>query len=434
MIGPTSTFYNPEESSLSQGDSHAQYQQWLDAYTTQQPPQSAQSSMHSSYRRDAAEAQQNVFNYIPTQYNPSAAMNQYAPSNAPSAPQASVRGNQAAASGSAAYQPPPDVFAAFYPDMQPMAGSSTSSPDQTHTYTPESTLHSFSNTPEPAYVPQHRTQPSYPSQQHLQPPSRRVPSSHQNQPSNPPLRQTSQYKQQAHTQTRFVTQQQPAGPPQGTGSASSGASASQSNPSSSTTLGPQGLSWNTKASPTMSASSSGGYIHVSQPNPVRSSGGRGADAGPSGSLSTFSMSGGSLSTATPDKVLIAEKAGSKRKRAKKDYVEESGTLSDSDSDDDDGDGLGMTGQISVGMGGLGVVGRGRGRREKGSRLPGACTHCKKLKLGASNVFLYFPSEPMLTIPFCSSTQFPLDYFKCSRLVLTNDAVHRTPPFTQSAFR
>ncbi|KAJ7472027.1 hypothetical protein FB451DRAFT_1399313 [Mycena latifolia] len=43
----------------------------------------------------------------------------------------------------------------------------------------------------------------------------------------------------------------------------------------------------------------------------------------------------------------------------------------SDSESDDGDGF--SGGISVGMGGLGV-------RSKGARPPGACTHCKKLKM------------------------------------------------------
>ncbi|KAJ7086358.1 hypothetical protein B0H15DRAFT_346070 [Mycena belliarum] len=61
----------------------------------------------------------------------------------------------------------------------------------------------------------------------------------------------------------------------------------------------------------------------------------------------------------------------KRKRAAKKAapapVQQQG-YSDSDSDDD-----GFSGGISVGMGGLGV-------RSKGARLPGACTHCKKLKM------------------------------------------------------
>jgi len=65
-----------------------------------------------------------------------------------------------------------------------------------------------------------------------------------------------------------------------------------------------------------------------------------------------------------------EKAGGKRKRAKKEDTSWSSGryLNDdeSDSDDDDGTGLGMSGGISVGMGGLGVVGRGS-KRERGTR-------------------------------------------------------------------
>ncbi|KAG7085552.1 hypothetical protein E1B28_003109 [Marasmius oreades] len=54
--------------------------------------------------------------------------------------------------------------------------------------------------------------------------------------------------------------------------------------------------------------------------------------------------------------------------------------SDDESDDDDCFG------ISVGMGGLtGVSGTLSGKRGKGARLPGACTHCKKLKVSRSDL-------------------------------------------------
>ncbi|KAL1755599.1 fungal-specific transcription factor domain-containing protein, partial [Schizophyllum commune] len=67
----------------------------------------------------------------------------------------------------------------------------------------------------------------------------------------------------------------------------------------------------------------------------------------------------------------------KRKRARK-TPERAGNSADSDSDsDDDGGGRpAFTGGISVGMGGLGV----KGQKQNSSRLPGACTHCKKLKM------------------------------------------------------
>jgi len=62
---------------------------------------------------------------------------------------------------------------------------------------------------------------------------------------------------------------------------------------------------------------------------------------------------------------ISGKAGSKRKRQKRDDVQEVGDLSETESDEDDG--IGMSGGISVGMGGLGVPGKG-GKREKSGRL------------------------------------------------------------------
>lgn len=67
----------------------------------------------------------------------------------------------------------------------------------------------------------------------------------------------------------------------------------------------------------------------------------------------------------------------KRKRARKTPERAGNSVeSDSDSDDDFGERPAFTGGISVGMGGLGV----KGQRQNSSRLPGACTHCKKLKM------------------------------------------------------
>ncbi|KAJ6510686.1 hypothetical protein C8R45DRAFT_921414 [Mycena sanguinolenta] len=65
----------------------------------------------------------------------------------------------------------------------------------------------------------------------------------------------------------------------------------------------------------------------------------------------------------------------KRKRVAKKPAQAPQSVDSDNSDSDDGFGFSGGGGagISVGMGGLGV-------RSKGARLPGACTHCKKLKM------------------------------------------------------
>ncbi|KAF7291885.1 hypothetical protein MIND_01213800 [Mycena indigotica] len=77
----------------------------------------------------------------------------------------------------------------------------------------------------------------------------------------------------------------------------------------------------------------------------------------------------------PQPTATASSSAPKRKRvAKKPAPVPASSAGYSDSDSEDGFGSYAGGAgISVGMGGLGV-------RSKGARLPGACTHCKKLKM------------------------------------------------------
>jgi hypothetical protein len=379
-------------------DSHAQYQQWLNANAPQQQQQhfAQQVPMQSSFRRDVIHPPaapghlqpQNTFDFMQGQYPPSS-MGQYSSHNSGATGHPNAGLNDPVDAARASYQAQTDVFAAFYPDLQPISTRNSSSPDQSQDYntaTPE-TLHSFAGTPDPAYPPPSHSQ-TFTSQgqappQKLQPPVRQL-ASNLKQSTHP--QQPSQH-QQTPSQTRFVTHATPATHP-------AGGTTSKSNPPQSTSsLAPQNVTWNTNPSPTP-ATSAGGYYKASNASgstsrpvaqrvttgttgtgPGTAKQGLGLDTGRTAaavgaavpSVPAFNAPESGPSTGSTVRFVPPEKTGSKRKRPKKDdrVVQDDATLSYSDSEDDDP--LAMTGQIRVGMGGLGVVGRG-GRRERGSRL------------------------------------------------------------------
>jgi len=370
MIGPTSTFYNPNEGPLHQTDSHtAQYQQWMDSFNSQQQQSNQQvPPMQSPYRRDVMQPQQQAqpqYPYMQGEY-PSSAISQYSGSSSLTATQSNIGGASSYQTG--------DMYSNFYPGLVQMGGSAASSPDQTHSYhvsTPESvTLHSFSTTPDPVYQ-QQQSQPGYNQQSHgaaLTQPTHEAPPLRQAHPRPSVPIQISQF-QQPQSQPRFL-------PPQQQQQRNDHASQSKSQSSTSHPTGtlttPSTTPWNTKQGNVQIAQpfkvprtvSGGSRSHVpsNAPPPPPPPRAQNVDAGPSSS--SYPVVSGSTSTVTP------EKAGGKRKRAKKEDTSWSSGryLNDdeSDSDDDDGTGLGMSGGISVGMGGLGVVGRGS-KRERGAR-------------------------------------------------------------------
>ncbi|KAJ7486494.1 hypothetical protein FB451DRAFT_1337421 [Mycena latifolia] len=94
---------------------------------------------------------------------------------------------------------------------------------------------------------------------------------------------------------------------------------------------------------------------------------------PSTSASHSTLANGNTNAnATSPNTSNATGSAPKRKRAVEKAAQPS-TQSQAYSDSDSDDGDGFSGDISVGMGGLGV-------RSKSARSPGACTHCKKLKM------------------------------------------------------
>ena len=378
MIGPTSSFYPAEDGAIGAVDSHTQYQQWLGAYATQQQhqhqPQHQQSAsipIRTSYGASSSVQaprphQTMPFDFLQAQYSTSA-MGQYIGSSAnpgnPTAVQPGIGGLETL-SAAASYPTHVDIFPPFYPDLQSITGSSSSSPDQGahsyHTSTPDSTIHTYSNVSDTGYQQRHvQPQPSFSTQvqQPIQAPRSTHPgqrtSNHTN-PRNPILSQkASQFQQQQPPQSRFLVQQSP---PKATH-----AMPSQSNPSlsHSSSLGPQGVSWKGDTRYSQSSPTTQTFYQVTTTNLPAAATISQASTGSQYRVNSAASTHGSESGST----LSSGKASSKRKRQKRHDVQEAGNFSGMDSDEDDEIG----GGISVGMGGLGVPGKG-GKREKSGRL------------------------------------------------------------------
>ncbi|KAF8151774.1 hypothetical protein B0H34DRAFT_801454 [Crassisporium funariophilum] len=395
MIGPTSTFYNPEDtSSQQQQDSHAQYQQWLDAFGTQQQQgeqqQQQQMLFDPAYQRDARQvpAQQQMqipYDYLQGHYTSSSSISQYGGSASGTVTQSNVGGPHPVSDTTTYATQTGDMYPSYYPGLMPIPPSSSgSTPEHTQTYhnlTPESTLHSYTTTPDPTHQ-QQRAQANFLHQAHQARPQQ--PSQHQH-----PIRQHQQIPtkpseppqfQQTHAQ-RFVSQ-----PNQ----IEQRSQASHSNPPSnhSSSLSPPSIPWSTEvvySTAKPAANVPAQPFKVPSTNPVANRAappqGKAVTTTPLKRPSPIAVSNQRISPPAPSSSSAAapeRSSGNKRKRVKKNEVQEWSNTSaggyaggdgpsDTDSEDDDGSQFGMGGGISVGMRGLGVVNRG-GRRDKGSRL------------------------------------------------------------------
>ncbi|RDB22039.1 Protein priB [Hypsizygus marmoreus] len=389
MIGPTSTFYDSEDLTQHQGDSHGQYQQWIDAYGGGQQQQQQQTVPHQSqiaslyqqsqqpsYAQDSHQLtpMQNQYQYVQGQY---AASSHYGDSTSETTTQPTVapRGVSSATSASYHQQRVNDPYAAYYSTTNSGTGVNTSDP------TTGVTL-SYNTTPDPPY------------QQHPQ---------HQHH------RQTQGHGQaQPHPRSQPQSQQQHyASPPIAASYASellSVSSHSYSNPHSthSSSLSPASNSWtdevhssanlntNVNTSTYSNPVETNVRVDTSQPSNIKT---QATSSNPKHARTHSQAQAQSqprTSPTTTSPPTAVAKSSTKRKRAKKNpsgaephqplYTFQGGG-SESDSDDDEtgfsGGHVSMGGGISVGMGGLGVV-SGHGGRS--GRLPGACTHCKKLKM------------------------------------------------------
>lgn len=371
MIPPTSSYYNPDD--IHQNDSQGQYQQWLDSFNGQQQQQQQQQVEYSSaYRRPTLPApigqqsSQNPYTFMQGQYG-TTSMGQYAASTSETITQATV-------SNPSTYQSQTtDMYSTFYPDMLSMTNnSSASSPENAHSYhtsTPESTSHSYSNTPDPVYQQQQFNQHQQPAQ---------LPSRPIEQKTN----LSTQSSQFLHPQTaRYLPQRST--PEFGTPASNSNASSHASS------LSPPPNAWTSETVyPTKKPVTSTGGRQPQQPK-VRDSQASAGKAGPSQINAVTAAvakrpdvsAKPTIAQASPPRAsrsapVAAAAAGAKRKRAKKDDGPEwsnhgsgyaAGDASDSESDDDDDEsGLGRSGPIGVGLDGLGVV--RREKKENRSRL------------------------------------------------------------------
>lgn len=342
MIGPTSSFYSPDDSA------QAHYQQWLDAIESQSQHAVPQMPMSSSYGPESLHGPRphqnpnsSIFDFPQGHYPTTRAIDQYIASSADSIVQSNIS-NLNPVSGSAAYQNQDVIFQPFF-DLRSITASSTSPPDQGQAYntpTSDSTLQSFS-TPERTYSQLQHSQPVFtnPQQPQVQPQVKQHTQS--SRPIHPPrsllprpgrskqqgsVRQSSSQSKQISGQTRFSVQpQQPHATP------------SRSNPSTShpSSDPQQGVPWTNERHHASAHPSAGRLYHVSATN-VTSVPKKGQATG------THSTTHGSEPWNS--------KLRAKRKRSRKEGTRESSTVSDGDSDDDE-----LAGGISVG---IGVVGKG----------------------------------------------------------------------------
>lgn len=345
MIGPTSTFYNPEDTSLQQGLDHGQYQQWIEGYGPHQQ-QNQQIQHHypqqmvydTSYHGGLHVPVPLSYQFTQPQYESSSSLSQYDGSTTGTVTQSNVGQNR-----DNSYQGQSNVYPQVYPEIMAMKQSATSTPERI----PEvvSHLHSAPSSQGPQ---QNLTQQSRQQQVRRKPP--RAPQAQQNHA----------HKFLAHPSSSEFT---------------------SSNPSSShsSSLTPPSIVWSTEpgySNPKPIENTS----HGGQPSFRVPSSNSGSSKPPTSrntptttnSPSSYPTTSGALGSSprtspprTNDLTFVPEKTGHKRKRAKKNepaQLSGGGGESDSDSEEDEG----MAGGISVGMGGLGVVGKGTGA--KGSRL------------------------------------------------------------------
>jgi hypothetical protein len=203
MIGPPSTFYNPEDVSQQLRDSHTQqYQQWIEMFdnqlrgtTTAYGALQQQQQHPHHHHRGYHPAPQTQFNFVAGQYTPPHSLSAYAES---ASGDTVTQSNVGAPSDNSerigeGYQPYYDLLAAT-------VGTSSSSVSP-QSYNPrarsESTLHSYAGTPSSAYQePTHshahslQTNPQQRSSAHTQ-------SQQQTQPQRP-----TQPTQPAHSHAR----------------------------------------------------------------------------------------------------------------------------------------------------------------------------------------------------------------------------------------
>ena len=338
MIGPTSTFYNPEDTSLHQGLDHGQYQQWIDGYGPQQQ-QNQQTQHHysqqmvydTSYHGSLHVPIPLSYHFAQPQYQTSSSLSQYDGSTIGTVTQSNVGQNR-----DNSYQGQSNDL--YYQEIMAMKQSAASTPERI----PEVVKHSHS-------IPSSQGPQQNPSQQSRQQQARRKP---------PRAQQNHAHRFLAHPSSSEYT---------------------SSNPSSShsSSLNPPSIVWSTEPGysnpesienanhrgqssfrvPSSNSGSSRPPTSQNTPSTTNS---------PNPYPTTSGVLGSSPRTSPPrtnDSTFVPEKTGHKRKRVKKtEPAQLSGGGSDSDSEEDEG----MAGGISVGMGGLGVVGKGTGT--KGSRL------------------------------------------------------------------
>ena len=348
MIGPTPTFYNPEDTSLQQGLDHSQYQQWIEGYGPQQQ-QDQQSHQHypqqmvygTSYHDGSLHApipQMNLsYNFAQPQFESSSSLSQYDGSTTDTVTQSNISQNR---DNSSSYQQQSNLYSQVYPEVIAMKQSAASAPERTAemanpSYSTQRSQQNPSQQPPQQQV--RRKPPRAPqAQQNHAPRFLAHPSSSENRPQaslNPSPSHTSSL-----TPPSLVWNNEPGYPiPKPNEKANKGGQPSSRVPSSNSGSSRPPTSQNTPA-----AANSPNSIQL---NPTTS--------GVPGSSSRTSLPGTSNSTFVP------EKTGHKRKRPKKNEPAQfsgGGGESDSDSEDDE------AGGISVGMGGLGVVGKGAGAR------------------------------------------------------------------------
>ena len=343
MIGPTSTFYNPEDTSLQQGLDQGQYQQWIEGYGPQQQ-QNQQTQHHysqqmvydTSYHGGLHVPIPLSYHFTQPQYESSSSLSQYDGSTTGTVTQSNVGQNR-----DNSYQGQSNMYPQVYPEIMAMKQSAASTPEQI----PEVVNRSYS-------TPSSQGPQQNPSQQSRQQQVRRKP------PRAPQAQQNHAHRFLAHPCSSEFT---------------------SSNPSSShsSSLTPPSIVWNTEPGysipkPNENANHGGqSSFRVPSSNsgssrPPTSQNTPAATNSPNPFPTTSGVLGSSPRTSPPrtnESTFAPEKTGRKRKRGKKNEPAQlSGGGSDSDSEEDEG----MTGGISVGMGGLGVVGKGTGT--KGSRL------------------------------------------------------------------
>ena len=340
MIGPTSTFYNPEDPSLHQGLEHGQYQQWIEGYGPQQQ-QDQQTQHHysqqmlydTSYHGGLHVPIPLSYQFTQPQYESSSSLSQYDGSTTGTVTQSNVGQNR-----DNSYQGQSnDLYSQVYPEIIAMKQSAASTSERIP-------VANYSHSTPSSKGPQQN-----PSQQSRQQQARRRP---------PRAQQNHAHRFLAHPSSSEYT---------------------SSNPSSShsSSLTPPSIVWNTEPGysnpkPIENARHGGqSSIRVLSSNsgssrPPTSQNTPPTTNSPNPHPTTSGVLGSSPRASPPrpsESTFVPEKTGHKRKRAKKNepaQLSGGGGESDSDSEDEE------AGGISVGMGGLGVVGKGRGT--KGSRL------------------------------------------------------------------